>query len=498
MFDSPLHELEARFRRVSLIDDALGVLDWDQATTMPDGSAAARGEQMAALQGVRHQLMTEPRVADLLSAAEEKIDRADIWAYANLCEMRRRHTHATALPSALVEAQAKANSACEMKWREARADNDYAALLPDLEEGLRLTQEAAAVKAAALGLTPYDALLDQFEPGGRAAELDRVFDDLAGFLPDFLEEVMAKQRREPAPLPLAGPFPAGKQEAVARRFMASLGFDFTRGRLDISHHPFCGGSTGDVRITTRYDEGDFTGALMGVLHETGHAMYELGRPEAWRYQPVGEARGMGLHESQSLIVEMQACRSKDFLAFAAPIVAEAFDGDGPAWTADNLYRLNTRVQPSCIRVDADEVTYPAHIILRYRLEHGLLSGDLALADLPAAWNDGMEELLGIRPPDDRLGCLQDIHWPSGAWGYFPTYTIGAMAAAQLFAAAKGADPDIVPGIGRGDFAPLMTWLRAHVHCHGSLYSTDEVLERATGRALDPAVYEAHLKSRYLQ
>ena len=497
MSESPRHELEGRFRRISLIDDVLGVLDWDQATTMPAGSAAARGEQMAALQGVRHQLMTEPRVADLLSAAEESADQGDSWARANLREMRRRHTHATALPTALVEAQAKANSACEMKWREARADNDYAALLPYLEEGLRLVRETAAAKAAALGLEPYDALLDQFEPGGRAAALDRIFGGLAAFLPDFLDDVMAKQRREPAPVPPEGPFPVAKQEAVARRFMAFLGFDFAQGRLDISHHPFCGGSTGDVRITTRYDEDDFTSALMGVLHETGHAMYELGRPEAWRYQPVGEARGMGLHESQSLIVEMQACRSMDFLSFAAPILAEAFDGAGAAWTADNLYRLSTRVEPSCIRVDADEVTYPAHIILRYRLERGLLSGDLALVDLPAAWGDGMEDLLGIRPPNDRLGCLQDIHWPSGAWGYFPTYTIGAMAAAQLFAAAAEGVADIVPGIGRGDFAPLMTWLRAHVHSQGSLYSTDEIMERATGRALDPAVYEAHLRSRYL-
>ena len=497
MTDTPLQQLEDRFRRISLLDDALGILDWDQATTMPDGSAAARGEQVAALQGLRHQQMTDPRVAELLAAAEESADKLHPWPAANLREMRRRHTHATALPTELVEAQAKADAACEMKWRTARAEDDYESLRPSLEEVLRLTQEAASAKAAALGLDPYDALLDQFEPGGRAARLDTMFADLAGFLPGFLEEVTAKQRAQPKPIPLQGPFSIEQQEAVARRFMGLIGFDFEQGRLDISHHPFCGGATVDVRITTRYDTDDFTSALMGVLHETGHAMYELGRPEEWRYQPVGEARGMGLHESQSLIVEMQACRSLDFLSFAAPVLAEAFDGDGAAWTPENLYRLNTRVKPDFIRVDADEVTYPAHIILRYRLERALLAGDLLLADLPGAWNDGMVELLGICPPDNRLGCLQDIHWPSGAWGYFPTYTIGAMAAAQLFAAARETEADVVPGLRRGDFLPLITWLRATVHNNGSLLSTDEVLEKATGRALDPATYEAHLRARYL-
>ncbi len=498
MTESALLDLQERFRRISLIDDSLGILDWDRATKMPDGSAEARGEQIAALQGLRHQLMTEPQVGDLLAAAEADADGLDVWSSANLQEMRRRHTHATALPTDLVEAQAKADSACEIKWRDARASDDYPSLVPYLEEVLRLTREAAAAKAAALGLAPYDALLDQYEPGGRAAELDGIFADLAAFLPGFLDEVMAKQRSEPEPVTLAGPFPVEAQTAVVRRFMDVLGFDFAHGRLDISHHPFCGGATADVRITTRYDEADFTSALMGVLHETGHAMYELGRPEAWRYQPVGEARGMGLHESQSLIIEMQACRSLDFLSFAAPILAEAFGGTGPAWTAQNLFRLNTRVAPGYIRVDADEVTYPAHIILRYRIERALLSGDLVLSDLADAWNDGMEDLLGIRPPNDRLGCLQDIHWPSGAWGYFPTYTIGAMAAAQLFAAARAADPDLVPAFRKGNFAPVMAWLRTHVHSQGSLYSTDEVLQRATGRPLDPVIYEEHLRARYLQ
>jgi carboxypeptidase Taq len=277
----------------------------------------------------------------------------------------------------------------------------------------------------------------------------------------------------------------------------TLGFDFRHGRLDVSAHPFTGGTADDVRITTRYDEADFARALMGVLHECGHALYELGLPSDWRRQPVGNARGMVLHECQSLLMEMQACRSDAFIAFAAPLMRAAFGKTGPAWEADNIHRLYTRVAPGFIRVDADEVTYPLHIMLRYRLERAILGGDLALADLPGAWNDGMKELLGIVPPNDAVGCLQDIHWPDGAWGYFPTYTVGALAAALLFAAARTANPGLMSAIGQGDFAPLLAWLRANVHSKGSLADTDTLLTEATGAPLGTSAFKAHLERRYL-
>ena len=253
----------------------------------------------------------------------------------------------------------------------------------------------------------------------------------------------------------------------------------------------------DVRITTRYAEDDFASAVMGVIHETGHALYERGLPRQWRHQPVGQARGMSLHESQSLLMEMQACRSAAFIAFLAPLARDAFGGSGPAWDADNFRRLYTRVTPDFIRVEADEVTYPAHVILRYRLEKALIGGDMQLADLPAAWNEGMKKLLGIVPPSDREGCLQDIHWYDGAWGYFPTYTLGAMTAAQLFEAACRAQPEIPAAIGKGDFTPLLAWLRTNVHGQGSRLPARELLTAATGRPLDPAVFKAHLERRYL-
>jgi len=234
-----------------------------------------------------------------------------------------------------------------------------------------------------------------------------------------------------------------------------------------------------------------------VLHETGHALYERGLPKPWRGQPVGEALGMSVHESQSLLIEMQVCRSQGFLEYAAPLIRAAFNGSGAAWEPDNLYRLYTTVAPGFIRVDADEVTYPAHVILRYRLERALIEGDMEVPDIPAAWNQGMERMLGVSPPSDREGCLQDLHWYDGAWGYFPTYTLGAMTAAQLFKAAKKAVPGIEPRIAKGDFQPLFRWLKTNVHAKGSLLPARELLIEATGRALDPEVFKAHLKARYL-
>jgi carboxypeptidase Taq len=489
--------LERRFARIAAISDALGILQWDTETQMPVGAVEGRAEQLATLRVISHELLTVPEMGDRLDAAEAEADGLKDWQRANLREMRRAYIHATAVPPDLVEASSKAISRCEMVWRDARPAGDFALLLPSLAEVLKYQREIAAAKAAALGVSPYDALLDTYEPGGRSERIDALFADLKAFLPGFLGEVLERQRRRPEILPLEGVFPVETQRALGVRLMQAVGFDFQRGRLDVSLHPFCGGATGDVRITTRYDEDDVTKALMGVLHETGHALYEQGRPPEWLGQPVGDARGMSLHESQSLIIEMQACRSRAFLEFLAPLLAESFGGRGPAWEADNLHRLYTRVEPGYIRVDADEVTYPAHVLVRYELEKALIHGDMALADLPAAWNDGMQAMLGVKVPNDRLGCLQDIHWPGGAWGYFPTYTLGAMTAAQLFAAARQADPEVLPGIERGDFKPLTTWLRANIHTKGSLLTGDELLTEATGRPLDAAIYKNHLKRRYL-
>jgi len=236
---------------------------------------------------------------------------------------------------------------------------------------------------------------------------------------------------------------------------------------------------------------------MGILHETGHALYEKNLPKEWRRQPVGEARGMDVHESQSLLIEMQTCRSKEFLTFAAPLMKAAFERDGPEWEVDNLYRIYTKVAPGLIRVDADEVTYPAHVILRYQIERALINEEMTLDDLPAAWNEAMHRLLGLIPPDHATGCMQDIHWFDGAWGYFPSYSLGAMTGAQIFATARNADPKILPAISEGDFTPLYDWLGEHIYGLGSLYETPELIERATGKPLDTEIFKHHLQTRYL-
>jgi len=473
------------------------MLHWDAAAMMPAGGAAARAEQLATLRAINHKHLTAPEIADLVAEAESESVALDEWQRANLREMRRRRVHAAALPDTLVEEVSHACSECEAVWRNARAQNDFAAVLPLLERVLRLEREIAAIKAEHLGSSPYEALLDQYEPAGSIATINRLFDELTHFLPDLLEAAMTRQAALPPEPTPSGPFPVEIQRRVGMQLMEQIGFDFARGRLDVSAHPFCGGTPDDVRITTRYDEDDFARALMGVLHETGHALYQRGLPAEWRLQPVGRARGMAVHESQSLLLEMQVCRSRAFLTFAAPILREAFAGDGPGWDADALHRRQIRVQRSLIRVDADEVTYPAHVILRYRLERAMVAGDLLPADLPDAWAEGFRHLLGITPTNDREGCLQDIHWYDGVWGYFPTYTLGALIAAQLFEAAREAVPDVLAAIERGEFAPLLGWLREHVHSKGSLLSTAELVESVTGRPLGTASFKRHLHDRYL-
>ncbi|GIL41058.1 carboxypeptidase M32 [Roseiterribacter gracilis] len=489
-------ELELRFARLADLSAALAVLGWDERTMMPAGASPARAETTAGLRVLSHELLTGNELGDLLDAADAEHNQLDDWQRANLHEMRWQRLHATAVPADLVHALALIESKTEMAWRAAKPNSDFPAVRPLLEETIKLVRESAVAKAELLGLSPYDALMDQYDPGLRTAFVDPIFDAYAAFLPAFLERVLAKQASEEL-LPIEGPFALDKQRALALEAMRAVGFDFNRGRLDESLHPFCGGAPGDVRITTRYDEHDFARSLMGVLHETGHAMYELGLPESWRRQPVGEARGMTVHESQSLLVEMQACRGAEFLSWLTPQLRDAFGGEGPAWSETNLRRHLTRVRRSLIRVDADEVTYPAHVILRYRLERGLLSGDLPVADLPEAWNHGLDALLGVRPPDDRRGCLQDIHWYAATFGYFATYSLGAMTAAQLFAAAEAAEPNLRADLARGDFRRLMGWLGRNVHAQGRRYSTEELVTRATGRALDPTIFQAHLQRRYL-
>jgi len=489
--------LTDRYRRVALLGEAAAVLHWDWAAMMPDGGAARRTEQLAELELLIHEIMTDPALeGDLDEAATADLGA---WERVNLAEMRRRWTHANAVPAKLVTALAKSAAQCEMVWREAREDNNFDAFADAFAPVLALVREKAAALGAVLGCSPYEGLIDQYDPGAREHEIDALFAELQTFLPEHLEQVLARQSNQPALPTQVLALSEERQAILAQSIMAGVGFEFSHGRLDTSHHPFCGGVSDDVRITTRYDAADLSTGLMGGLHETGHALYERGLPAVWRGQPVGDACGMAVHESQSLLFEMQACRGRAFFRHLAPKIRSALDvaHSVSAYSAEALHRRAIQVAPGLIRVDADEVTYPFHIFLRYEMEKALIAGNLAIADLPDAWRDGMQKHLGLVPETHRDGVLQDIHWPVGSIGYFPSYTIGAVMAAQLFAAIREVEPDLSSQLEAGDFSSILAWLRANIHGLGSRYSRADLTRQATGRPLSADAFKSHLKRRYL-
>ena len=470
------------------------VAGWDRAANMPPKGNAARADAMAEMDALLHRLRTEPALAGLIERARD--EPLDDVARANLREIERDWRGANALPEALVQAESLASARCEHAWRSQRPANDWTGFLQNFREVLRLAREMAARRADSTGLPPYDALMDRYEPGMTGVELDRVFGDLQQWLPALVRQVRERQASEPVVEP-KGPFPKAAQRALSLEVMGLLGFDFDAGRLDESTHPFSGGVPEDVRLTTRYTEADFVQSLMGTIHETGHARYEQNLPRTWLGQPVAHARSMGVHESQSLSFEMQLGRSKAFIGLVAPRLSAHF-GAQPAFKPEALQRSLTRVEPSFIRVDADELTYPAHVILRYRIERALIEGSVQAEDVPALWDEGMDTLLGVDTRGDyRNGCLQDLHWPSGLFGYFPCYTLGAMYAAQWFATIRRSVPDLDAHIARGDLAPVVDWLRDNIWTQGSRWTTAELAVRASGEALNPLHFRRHLEARYL-
>ena len=497
MSASPYKQLEMEFKRLHAFRGALALLRWDAAVMMPRGSADVRGEQVAALETEHHALLTAPRITRLLDRAQANTQGLEDWQIANLREMRRQRDHAIATPATLVSRLARATSRAEARWLEARAQGKFDSFAPYLEEVVHLVRDKAALLGQALNLAPYDALVDEFSPGVTSADIDALFKTLSRRLTSLIREAIVTQETRPL-LPLIGKFPAGKQRALAVEVMKAVGFPFDRGRLDESEHPFTEGVPGDIRVTTRFDPNDVFTGLLGALHETGHAMYDLGLPQEWRDQPVGRDRGMALEESQSLLLEMMVCRSRPFVRYVQPLIAKHFGTSGPEWDVENVYGHLTRVQRGLIRVDADELTYPLHIMLRYELERQLLSGQLAVRDLPQAWNAGMEQRLGIGPGNDVEGCLQDIHWAVGSFGYFPSYALGAVIAAQLYESLRAEVPALDEQLGRGEFGGLFGWLRTHVHSLGAKVPVQELLKAATGKPLAATAFLRYVETKYLE
>lgn len=484
--------LAARFARAGRVDEAAGWLHWDQSVIMPQGGAGARGEQLAALAEVSHEIIAADATGELLAKAEADSNLAsDPWRAANVREMQRLYLMTTAIPADLVGALSRAKSVSETAWRAARPASDFSVVLPAFTDLVKLVREEAAALGEALNLSPYNALLEQYDPGRRVADIEPVFTDLRSFLSETIPEIVERQKAWGVVPAVTAPVDA--QRTAAHALLKAIGFNFDHGRLDDSLHPFSTGTPEDSRITARWDPDDALSGLMAVLHEAGHAAYTRAQPKAWRGQPVGDDGGMTLHESQSLSYEMQAGRTHAMAGFLARLL-------GPETSGETVSRALLKVDPGYIRVDADEATYPLHVILRFETEQALIAGDLAPADLPAAWNQRIVESLGLAPPDDRNGCLQDIHWYDGAFGYFPTYTLGAMAAAQLFQAAQaaiGAD-DLNAALAEGRYAPLTEWMGANVHSQGKLHaSSNGLLQAATGAPLSSDPFKAHIKARYL-
>ncbi len=491
---SALDQLTATFTRLYRYGHLAALASWDQAAMMPPKGNQARAAAMAELGILMHRTVTDPALAPLFEQAEAEARDDD--SRASLREMRRDWLLASRVPPSLVEAQSLASSRCEHAWRTQRRANDWKGFTANFREVVKLAREEARLLGEASGLAPYDALLDKYEPGMRSSTLDALFGEVDSWLPDLIRRVGKSQRSDPV-LAAIGPFPLDKQQALGMDLMQLLGFDLQAGRLDASAHPFCGGVPEDVRITSRYREDDFVSSLMSTVHETGHARYEQGLPRELVHLPVGRARSMGIHESQSLTFEKQLARSPAFAQLLAPLLKRHF-GDQPAFDAVNLARLFTRVEPGLIRVDADELTYPAHVILRYQIERALISGEAEVDDIPQLWDDKMMASLELDTRGNfENGCLQDIHWAMGTFGYFPSYTLGAMYAAQYAAAIQRQHPMVQAHIAAGDLSEVFEWLGKNIWSQASRWSTDELVRRATGEPLNAGHFRRHLEARYL-
>ena len=493
---SAYDELLERLRDIDLIGQIGGLVSWDQEVLMPPKAAGLRAEQLAWISKTGHQRLTNPRIGELLDALEVTDGLNDVQT-ANVRLARESYDKATKLPTEFVEEMAKHRSKAQISWSEARAKDDFSIFRDDLAKSIDLARR----KADYLGYDElrYDALLDIYESGLTVARVDPLFAGLRDNVAPLIKAVVESGNRPDISWVEDNSWEQPGQEALSQGVSEAIGFDFSAGRRDASTHPFCGGpNPDDVRWTTRYSESDPFGSLYGSMHETGHGTYEQGRRRDLDFQPAGEANGLGVHESQSRLWENQIGRSHEFCEWALPMWQKHFPQNMDGVDSEALWQAVNLVEPSLIRVEADEATYNMHIMIRYEIEKKLIAGDLEIDDLPDAWDDMYEEFLGIRAPNRTLGVLQDIHWSMGAFGYFPTYTLGNLYSAQLLAAARKDLPDHDEQMRCGEFGPLLDWMREHVHQRGSILEPADLIEEATGSPPSPDAFVDYLKDKVEQ
>jgi carboxypeptidase Taq len=492
--ETAYEQLKQRLATIGDLRSVKSLLFWDQQTYMPKGALTGKAEQMATLSQLSHEMLVDAKTERLLDSSGEPEPSSEKGAL--LRRARRDYERAARLPAELVARTSRVTAVAESAWVRAREESDWSLFAPHLEEIVALKREAAEY----LGYEhhPYEALLDAYEPGAKKARLEAMFEELKRGIVPLIRAVVERSRDgEDRAAALYGGFDEGRQEQFGRAVISAFGYDWERGRQDRSVHPFCiGPGPGDVRMTTRFDPGWLAPALFGTMHEAGHALYTQGVNTDYARTPLDGGTSMGVHESQSRLWENLVGRSQPFWSYYYPRLQKVFPEALKSVDAEAFYRAINTLKPSEIRVEADEVTYNLHILLRFELEVALIEGSLSVADLPAAWNAKMEEYLGITPENDSAGVLQDIHWADGLFGYFPTYTIGNVLSVQLFEEALKAHPGIPDQIERGGFTLLLGWLRENVHRHGARYYPDELIEKASGRPLDTAPYLSYLSNKF--
>lgn len=493
--ESLFARLRERLEEMSHLSVAQNVLHYDMETVMPEGGAEARGATMAYLAGAAHDKLVSEEFGEIVTALKEELDRGNLDEFqsAVVRDAWRDYNLETRLPGSLVRKLKKAETATQHAWEQGKKADDSTAVMPHLTRLVDLHRIKAKLLADD-GVSPYDALLDTFEPGMTGERIERVFAPLRSFLSDLVRRIGESPSGPPPDAGLIA-MDIESQQRLNREIAEMLGYDFTVGRMDRSAHPFTSRlHPGDTRITTRYDESDYYSSLSAVIHEAGHAMYEQGMPTAFFWAGPGNIRSLGIHESQSRLWENMVGRSREFIRFLWSRLSSTMivDGVGP----EKLYRGVNTVQPSLIRVEADEVTYNLHVCLRFELERALIEGRLEVADLRDAWRAKMRDYLGIEVPGDFSGFLQDVHWPCGYFGYFPTYTIGNLYSAQIWNAVKRDLPDVERGFRDGEFRPLLAWLRENIHAHAAMIEADEVVRRATGSGLDGTDWMRYIDRKY--